>query len=249
MDWRRLAVFIAINVIVSAAVTLFILSLWESGRTAPAEALISPTAPAVVPATPESNPTPSAGSVTATALPSLTPTSTPGGPIVYVVKSGDTLGDLAVRFDVPLADILEANNLSEDALLSLGQEIIIPVAGATPATPTPQTTVSTPSGPPLLTIFEIKSPGVLEEEVVVLVNLGEAVNLTQWSLSDGKGNRYGFPDVTIFADGEINVHSAAGTNTPSDLYWGQREARWGEAGTVAYLRDATGKLVATYRVP
>jgi hypothetical protein len=98
-------------------------------------------------------------------------------------------------------------------------------------------------------IREIESPGVLDAETIVLTNVGQVVNLAGWTLSDGTGNRYTFPDVTIFADAEIRLHTRAGTNTPSDLYWGQSATRWSKTGTVAYLRDARGKLVATYQVP
>lgn len=253
MDLRRTAMFIAINALVAAAVTLFILSMWESRQTA--EPAAAPTSNAQ--ATPLPQPGPSTTSAPlATTQPfasSPSPTTTPGGPFVYVIQSGDTLGSLSVQFDVPLEDILAANDLTEDAILSIGQEIIIPVGGAvepaaTPAS-SPGTPEASPSGATNVIIFEITSPGVLAEESLVLVNLGERVNLANWTLTDGQGNRYTFPDVTVFADAQIKLHTTAGTSAPSDLYWGQSQARWGETGTVAYLRDAGGKLIATYRVP
>jgi len=243
MNWRRLAIFIAINAIVSAAVTLLVLSWWESRRPAAAP-IPTPIALALSTRPPDATPIPAS-----TQPPTPTITATPGGPFVYTIQSGDTLGSLSLEFDVPLEDLLAANNLTEDAILPLGQEITIPSGGSTEIAPTPDATPAATSGPALVTIREITSPGSIDSEVVILTNLGQPVNMARWTLSDGNGNRYTFPDVTMFADAEINLHTQAGTNTPSDLYWGESEARWGKTGTVAYLRDAAGKLVATYRVP
>lgn len=242
MSWRRIAVFIAISAIVSAAVTLLVLSWWESQQ---------PVAnPAPLPSAQTTRP-PDATPIPVVTLSPPAPTASPtlGGPFVYTIQSGDTLGRLSLEFDVPLEDLLAANDLTEDAILSVGQEIVIPIGGSTVITSTAKATPIATTGPAFVTIREIRSPGSPAAETVVLTNLGGAVNLAGWTLSDGQDNRYTFPDVTMFADAEINLHTGAGTNTPSDLYWGQSEARWGRSGTVAYLRDAAGKLVATYRVP
>lgn len=58
---------------------------------------------------------------------SVTPVSaqTADGP-VYIVQSGDTLLLIASRFNVDLADLMNANNLSNPDLLSAGQELVIP---------------------------------------------------------------------------------------------------------------------------
>jgi len=247
MDWRRMAIIIAINVVVSAAVTLIILSMWESRRSSVAATPAS----IVVVATQAARPT--AATEVPGPQPPATPTitPTPAGPFQYVIQSGDTLGSLSLEFGVPLEDLLTANDLTEDAVLSVGQEITIPVGGLTTPTPTPTPEAATveASGPPNVIIFEIASPGTLSAEAVVLVNLGERISLAAWTLSDGKNSRYAFPDVTLFPDARISLHTGAGTNSPSDLYWGQSEAIWGETGTVAYLRDAKGRLIASWRVP
>lgn len=246
MNWRRLAVFIAINVIVSAAVTLLVLSIWESRRPAPAPQP-APTARPLDPTSPlAATPLPEA---TQPPLPTASPSPATAGPFMYIIQPGDTLGSLSLKFDVPLAALLAVNSLSEDAILSVGQEITIPVGASIAAVPTVAASPAATSGPAFVTVREIESPGSIDAEAVTLTNLGKLINLAGWTLSDGAGNRYTFPDVTVFAGAEISVHTRAGTNTPSDLYWGESEARWGRKGTTAYLRDASGKLVATYRVP
>jgi LysM repeat protein len=243
-----MALFIAINAIVSATVTLLVLSTWDAQRPRPEPI---PTLAGV--AQVSSTPLPNATTLVPTEPPAPAVTPTPSGPFVYAIESGDTLGGLALRFDVPLADLLAANDLTEDAILSVGQELTIPVGSPVEPTPTPDNTPPpTPaatSGPALVVIREIELPGSVNGETIILTNLGEVINLAGWTLSDGRDNRYTFPDVTLFAGAEINLHTREGANSPTDLYWGASAAVWGETGTVAYLRDANGRLVATYRVP
>ena len=67
---------------------------------------------------------------TATGTATLTPTPLPTV-IVYEIVSGDTLGGIAVRYDVSIEDLIAINNLgSRDTILSLGQELLIPQEGA-----------------------------------------------------------------------------------------------------------------------
>ncbi len=55
------------------------------------------------------------------------PTPTPGPP-VYVVQPGDTLYDIARRFDTTVEAIVAANNLADPGLIRVGQKLIIPTA-------------------------------------------------------------------------------------------------------------------------
>jgi murein DD-endopeptidase MepM/ murein hydrolase activator NlpD len=58
---------------------------------------------------------------------SVSPVSaqTAEGP-VYIVQSGDTLSLISARFNVDLADLMNANGISDPNLLSAGQELVIP---------------------------------------------------------------------------------------------------------------------------
>jgi len=253
MTPRRWALFIGINILVSAITALLVMNLWESNRAAP-----RPVVPTAVPTLNAVAQTQVAA--TATAAPTLTPTL--GNSRKYVVVSGDTLTAIATKFDVSVADLVAANKLSNVDVLSLGQELIIPGG---PLTPTPSLvpiptstrsplptipvsgTAATALGEYFVTIREIKSTGTLSEQVI-LTNLSGQVNMAGWTMTDGEGNKFTFPNLTLLSNGEVTVHTGKGTNTPTDLYWGQADSRWSK-GKVAYLRDPSGKLIATYQVP
>jgi len=79
---------------------------------------------------------------TLVATPTLAPTFTPTLPpyITYTVEPGDNPWSIALEFGVTVEALLEANGLSEDTILDVGQELLIPlVLEATPqATSSPQ---------------------------------------------------------------------------------------------------------------
>jgi len=250
MTPRRWAIFIVINIVVSAVTVLVVLNLWEAGHTVPRAVI-----PTVVPTLNAQSQT----RVAATAA--ATKTSTPAKVQKYTVQSGDTLSEIARKFDVSVNDIKALNNLPNPDILSEGQVLVIP---GSPLTPTPTRvpiptstraplpvitgTASTALGDFFVTIREIKSPGALASEQVILTNLSGQVNMAGWTMTDGEGNQFTFPALSLLSKGEVTVHTGKGTNTPTDLYWGQAEPRWA-SGKVAYLRDPGGKLIATYQVP
>jgi LysM repeat protein len=251
MTPRRWAIFIGVNIVISALTTLLVLSVWDSNRTA-ARAVV----PTIVPTLNATAQTQVAATVTA---PTRTPA--PSNTQKYTVQSGDTLSDIARRFDVAVADIVALNKLTNADILSEGQVLVIP---GSPLTPTPTRvpiptstrsplpvitgTASTALGDFFVTIREIRAPGSLTSEQVVLTNLSGQVNMAGWTMTDGEGNQFTFPSLSLLSNGEVTVHTDKGTNTPTDLYWGQSESRWA-SGKVAYLRDPGGKLIATYQVP
>lgn len=54
----------------------------------------------------------------------------------YTIRSGDTLWDIALQNKVPLADLLAANSLAPNSLLSVGQVLLIPGSTGSRATAT-----------------------------------------------------------------------------------------------------------------
>ena len=67
-------------------------------------------------------------------------------------------------------------------------------------------------------------------------------------VKDEDGNIFKFPKITLYPNGAVQVHTATGTDTVIDLYWGIGNAVW-SSGENARLFDAQGNLRAVYRVP
>jgi hypothetical protein len=78
---------------------------------------------------------------TPTLPPTVTPLPTPLPPLKHTIVAGDTILALAIEYDVAPWAINELNNLAPDAVLSVGQVLLIPVPTATPKfAPTPSGT-------------------------------------------------------------------------------------------------------------
>jgi hypothetical protein len=253
---RRLLPFILLNIVVSAAVMLAILYWWEGrqaeelaeAETAFAPVVILPTAPpTAVPLFLDNTPI---------------PTAEPDTRTYYIVRAGDTLGTISQTFDVPMADVMEANGITNPNLLAVGQELWIPIGGIPTPTPTP-TLSPTPNSPPtpiptqpltqgevIIEISEVIGAGQITEEAVSIVNTGSRpVALVGWKLRDGLGIEYTFGQITLFGDGAgILVHTEAGVDTNLDLYWGLQSAVW-EPGETVTLLNRDGVVQATYTIP
>lgn len=257
MRARTWAIFIAVNVLVSAAIVLAFLLLWERPRT-PAPATLAPASTAI-PALLATEEAPSSP----TAPPIASPTPLP--PPVYVVQEGDTLGAIAQVHDVSIEDLMAANGLADPNMLHPGQTLIIPVTPfPAPTTepyattlpepppvaaplPTPLPTI-TPASPPLVEIAQALGSGNLANEVVIVRNRGGVASLEGWTLSDAEGHTFTFPALTLFTDAQVRLHTAAGVSTPTDLYWGRDTPAW-KGGILVTLRDTAGNVVDTYIVP
>jgi LysM repeat protein len=103
----------------------------------------SPTPTMSTTPTPSSTPT-ATGSATTLPSPTATPTETftpapsaTATPFIHIVASGDTLYDIAARYGTTVQAIMQANGLT-NTRLSVGQQLIIPLATATPVPSTTQ---------------------------------------------------------------------------------------------------------------
>ena len=97
-------------------------------------------------------------------------------------------------------------------------------------------------------ISEILGVGQVDQETVVINNLGERLaDMQGWTLSDTDGNTYTFPNLRLWVGGSVMVHTRIGQdgNPPADLFWGKLEAVW-SPGDVATLKDAAGATVSTF---
>lgn len=265
MSVRRMLPFVLLNIVVSSVVVLAILYWWDGRQGDAAATAASSTVTVMAPdIDPAVTPVPgaelpaAAGGATSEAS---TEDAAADGPTVYVVQAGDTLGKISEFFDVPQVDIMEANEISNPNILSVGEELIIPIGGLPTPVPT-ETAVATVNVPPTpiptlipdagqvqIEITEVVGAGSLADEAVTIANLGSRpVGLQGWSVADDVGHVYTFGQVTLFGDGAaILLHTETGANGPSDQYWGLEEAIW-QSGATVTLRDAEGTVQATFVV-
>jgi LysM repeat protein len=99
-------------------------------------------------------------------------------------------------------------------------------------------------------ISEILGVGELEQEQVVIVNVGDEVaDMAGWTLSGADGDTYQFGGYRLWPGGSVMVHSRAGQDGQplSSLFWGRSEPAWA-AGEVVALRNAEGEVLTTYVV-
>ena len=239
--WRQYLLYLGINVLVSAITVLIVLNLWD--RRSPLE-LVTPTATIDVIAQVDN------------AVPTLTPTTPPSPtPKTYTVRAGDTISNIAEEFDISMEELMAANRLQDPNELSVGQVLVIPeVDGAATApdaseTRSPDaTSTPDPAASQQVVINGIIGAGDLEMESVRLLNIGNEVSMAGWTLDDGDGHVFNFPDFTFYSTGAVDVHSRAGTNTTIDLFWGLDQAIW-MPGKVIYLRNVSGDLVSSLKIP
>jgi lamin tail-like protein len=98
-------------------------------------------------------------------------------------------------------------------------------------------------------IVSVIGAGTVNVEAVVVKYSGEGeVDLTGWHIKDANGNSYTFPPFKLFKNGAVQVHTASGSNTAIDLYWGQGQAVW-QSGELAILTDPQGNAQDSYPVP
>jgi LysM repeat protein len=240
--WRQYLLYLGLNVIVSALTVILVLSLWRPG--APRNS-----------GTP--SPTIDVVAQVASRVPTITPTKAPTAtPRTYSVRVGDTLSDIADAFGVDMEVLMSTNRIDDPNSLSAGQVIVLPPiegeaqtgVAETPEPGSQQDEVDPGGASVNVIISGIDGAGTLETESVRLLNQGGEVSMAGWTLSDGSGNRFTFPDFTFYSTGAVEVHTRAGTNTTIDLYWGLDQALWTE-GKEVQLRDASGGLQSTFRIP
>jgi LysM repeat protein len=241
MRFKRLLYYLSINVLVSACTIFAVIrlldryesSLWPQ-RTPQAVAYLTATPPAFY--------------LTATAQASITPEPTPTRVVVmYQVKAGDTLGGIALQFDVSMQAIMQENGLDEAGTLGSGQVLFIPLP--------PQETAGAldlpvgGGGEAQIQIAYVIGAGDLNSERVRIERAGEGnLSLAGWVLHDEDGNQFTFPQLSLFPGAVVDLYSGAGRDTVMSLYWGLPEPIW-EPGETVTLLDDQGSVQATYTVP
>jgi tetratricopeptide (TPR) repeat protein len=124
---------------------------------------------------------------------------------------------------------------------------LIAISGGSPKSYTLQVSLTTATIP--VNINSVIGAGTLEAEWIVISYQGnDQINLANWELRDEDGNVFVFPQLILHTNGAVQVHTASGADTLTDLYWGKHDAVW-ELDEEAQLFDPKGNLRAVYNVP
>jgi hypothetical protein len=89
---------------------------------------------------------------------------------------------------------------------------------------------------------------ILDERIIIRNDGTREVELTGWYLTDNKGISYSFPQLTLYPSVKVVLHTSAGKDSPTDLYWGRSAPVW-ISGELAALYDTQNIAHAFYRVP
>lgn len=275
--WKRLFYYLVINVMVSACTMVTVLLLWQNYQSeipflndVNPLAMITPLSPRSLfpnyefqPETPE----PTFAVVLATDIPVLEePAETQMTEITYAVETGDTLGAIAVKFNITVAEILDANEIPNPDALEVGQVLIIRrplVVAATHTTLPPEeneaeieSTAAAPTNTPepltgesRVLIDSIIGVGDLASERVFLKRVGPGeISLTGWSLVAENGDTFTFPQLTLFENGAVFIHTKYGQTTAVALYWELDHTVWSSGDTVVLIDDQ-GEVHTSYQIP
>ena len=255
MTGKQMVLVIVVNALISALISLAIVIL------------------VVLPAVDELRPSEPAPTTVAMATQALAVDETEPipEPIVHVVKDGDTISGLALKYGVSAEDIAAANRLENLDFLRAGNELLIPVGGVPEVTATPlpfeppsaltATAVAQANTTPLPVIptlpmegdLDVEITGVigaqdLSQERVIITNVGDRfADMAGWILSDADGNSYTFAGFRLWPGGNVAVYTRGGQdgNPPASFFWGKLNGVW-SPGDVATLVDAGGNVIATH---
>lgn len=95
------------------------------------------------------------------------------------------------------------------------------------------------------------SPGVdtgsnasLSAEWARVKNFGSRARmLTSWTIRDAQGHVYTFPAFKLRPGYTVTLHTGKGTNTATNLYWGQSAYVWNNTGDRAILKNRAGTRI------
>ncbi|MBT3323021.1 MAG: lamin tail domain-containing protein [Anaerolineae bacterium] len=98
-------------------------------------------------------------------------------------------------------------------------------------------------------IVSVIGAGTFEAEMVLVrYNGAGELDLAGWRLADEDKNIYDFPQLILYPEGAVQVHTMVGQNTVVNLYWGAEQSVW-QSGEEVKLIDSQGTERATYLVP
>lgn len=95
-------------------------------------------------------------------------------------------------------------------------------------------------------ISAVQFPGQRTREFVSILNEGDQIDMTGWTIVAPNGETYVFKTFVLFRDSFISLYTTTGADSPTNLFWNQREAMW-KKGDIVTLKNGD-QVVATYTV-
>jgi micrococcal nuclease len=88
----------------------------------------------------------------------------------------------------------------------------------------------------------------LNDEYVTFENTGSSdVDMSGWTVSDEADHVYTFPSgFTLGAGESVTLYTGSGTDTDSELYWGENGAVWNNGGDTVFVKNSDGDTVEEY---
>lgn len=234
MHWKRVVIFILINILVSALTTSLVLFFWDRAHRED------------VPKIDAEKP-----GLTLPSLEQPAPTSKPEQPLqAYQVKAGETLGEIALAYNISVEELLSLNGLTDPNSIGAGTTIFVPLDTEHSENLDAQNVgPSTTSNTGQVEIVGVFGAGDLTSERVQIRGLGQGtLSLTGWRLWDEDGNEYIFPQITLFANGAVDIYSDVGVDTVVSLFWRSGQPIW-SPGEMATLIDEGGNIQSTFMIP
>lgn len=217
---RNWVIFILINIVISAVTAFIVVRALTQAASRPT---INQSASVVAPA-----PNGDGSDAVATSSALTSPLATP----VAQAASSPSAAPQAQATDASVIEATAAPTTT-DALVA---------AAATP----PAGAGGADSAETNVRISTVVYPGQRSREAVVIVNEGNQVDMTGWTLSNPRGKIYTFGNVVLFKESFINLHTTTGVDVPTDLFWNQEEAVW-QVGDEATLKRGD-EVMATFAV-
>lgn len=90
-------------------------------------------------------------------------------------------------------------------------------------------------------IFQ-KSPTFIDREYVVLVNHGDDLDISRWTIVDGSHHRYVFPDIHLNSSSAIFLYTGHGDVSPNKFFWGNDSNIWQEEPEII-LYDSNNAVI------
>jgi len=234
MQWKRLSFFLFINILVSALTTILVLWIWDRTHLEDVSAPEIEKPNFIIPITQQ---------------PVLT-VAPEQGLLAYEVKAGETLGEIALSFNLSLDELLALNGLSDPDEVGTGTTIFVPSGTQFPENEQGWDV----EGFEIADVPQVEIVGIFgigdiaSERVQIRGLISETISLAGWRLRDEDGNSYIFPQITLFANGAVDVYSGSGVDTVVSLHWRADQPIW-RSGETAIIVDHEGIIQAIYLIP